>query len=245
MLLAQRLTSLEVIISGNDNSRSSKSVTFLPSHRRTTHPASPWIGSTRKAATCSPCLFSADSSASTSLNGILFPETGQIGPTRSRKGPKPRRDSGSVDMEMIPIVRPAQAHQHPSREKKGTIRRTVEVLLDGQDDSLVLGNSLDLVSPLSRHLHSGFDRFSSSVHRENHLETGELGEELREGTEGGGVECSGRESESRGLLDQSGDDVRVAMSLIHRAVDTNCTSVVVYHRAEQGAYEYAESMSMY
>ena len=59
----------------------------------------------------------------------------------------------------------------------------MKVLLDREDQSFVLRDSLDLVSPLARDLHCGLDSLSTSVHGQDHVEAEQLGGILSEARE--------------------------------------------------------------
>lgn len=94
----------------------------------------------------------------------------------------------------------------------------MEVLLYGEDQSLVLRNALDLVTPLARNLDCCLDCLRSSVHWEDHVKAKELGRVLSEAWEHIVVECPTAEGQSRCLLGQCLDELGVAVALVHGAV---------------------------
>jgi hypothetical protein len=104
----------------------------------------------------------------------------------------------------------------------------VEVLLDREDQSLVLGDALDFVSPLARNLHCGLNSLSTSVHGQDHVESKQLGGVLGEAWEHIVVEGTTAESQSRSLLSQSLDELRVAVALVDGAVCGKEVKVVVF-----------------
>jgi hypothetical protein len=94
----------------------------------------------------------------------------------------------------------------------------VEVLLCREDPGLVLGNALDLVSPLTRNLDSGLHSLSTGVHGQDHLETQHRSDLLSKAREDIVVECARAERQSRGLGNESLDEFGVAVALVHGAV---------------------------
>lgn len=103
----------------------------------------------------------------------------------------------------------------------------MEVLFDREDQSLVLRDTLDLVSPLACNLHCGLDRLSSSVHGQNHVESEQLGGVFSEAWEHIVVERTTAEGQSRSLLSQSLDKLRVAVALVDGAVRGKEVEVVL------------------
>lgn len=94
----------------------------------------------------------------------------------------------------------------------------MEVLRDREDQCLVLWYALDLVSPLARNLHSSLYCFRASVHGQDHVKTEQLGSVLSESWEDIVVKCSTAKSQSRRLLSQSLDKLRVTVALVHGGV---------------------------
>jgi hypothetical protein len=94
----------------------------------------------------------------------------------------------------------------------------VEVLLDGKYQRLVVRYSLYFVSPFSRNLDCCLHGFSTSVHRQDHIEAEHLGDEFREFREDVVVEGSAAQRQARSLFCQRLDQFRVAMALVHSAV---------------------------
>lgn len=91
----------------------------------------------------------------------------------------------------------------------------MEVFSNTDHYSLILGNPLDLVAPFPRKLDGGLNCFSACVHWQNHIETEELGDELRKAWEDIVVKCPRTECQSLRLIYQSLDKFRMAMSLIN------------------------------
>lgn len=94
----------------------------------------------------------------------------------------------------------------------------MEVLLHGENQCLVLWNTLYFVTPLSRNLHRRLHSLSSRVHGQDHVESEEFGGILGEAWEYIVVECAATEGQSRSLLGEGLDELGVAMALIHGAV---------------------------
>ena len=94
----------------------------------------------------------------------------------------------------------------------------MEILFYRKYQGLVLRNTLDLVSPLARNLHCGLNSLSTSVHGQDHVESEQLGGVLSEPREHIVVERTTAEGQSRSLLSQSLDELRVAVALVDGAV---------------------------
>lgn len=94
----------------------------------------------------------------------------------------------------------------------------MEVLLNGEDQSLVLWYSFDLVSPLARDLDCGLNSLGACVHRQNHVEPEQLSGVLGEAWEHVVVESTTAKRQSRSLLSQGLDKLRVAVALVDSAV---------------------------
>lgn len=73
---------------------------------------------------------------------------------------------------------------------------SVEVLLDRENESLVLRDPLDLVSPFARNLDSGLDSLCAGVHGQDHVETEERRCVLGEAWEHIVVECTTAQCQS-------------------------------------------------
>jgi len=95
----------------------------------------------------------------------------------------------------------------------------MKVLSNAEDPRLVLGHTLNSISPLPRCLHSRLYSLRARVHEEDHFEPSELSNEFGEGPKGRGVEGAGGECELGSLGYEGGDDGWVTMSLIYGAVD--------------------------
>lgn len=78
----------------------------------------------------------------------------------------------------------------------------------------MLWDALDLIAPLPRNLHRGFDRLRAGVHRQDHVVAEELGDILGEPRKDIVVECSRAEGQPLGLLRQGLDQLRMTMALI-------------------------------
>jgi hypothetical protein len=94
----------------------------------------------------------------------------------------------------------------------------VEVLRDRENQCLVLRDALDLVSPLTRNLHSSLHCLCAGVHWEDHVKSKQLGCVFGESWEDIVVERSAAESQARCLLGQCFDKLGVAMALVHGGV---------------------------
>lgn len=94
----------------------------------------------------------------------------------------------------------------------------MEVLLHREHQRLVLWNAFYFVTPLPRNLHRRLHSLSSRVHGKDHVEPEQLGGILCEAWKHIVVECAAAESQSRRLLSEGLDELRVAMALIHGAV---------------------------
>jgi hypothetical protein len=112
---------------------------------------------------------------------------------------------------------------------------SVEVLLNREDQSLVLRDSLDFVSPLARNLDCGLNSLSTSVHRQNHVEAKELCGILCEAWEHIVIECATAESQPRSLLCEGLDELGVAVALVDRAVRREEVKVVLLLRIPDAA----------
>ncbi len=107
-------------------------------------PASPWMGSTRKAA----------------VFGVMPARRAEASPKGMRlkpegKGPKPSRYCSSVEKLTMEVVRPWK-------------------LFADDDLGLVRGDALDLVAPLAGDLEGGLDGLGAGVHGHRHIEAGEI-----------------------------------------------------------------------
>ena len=138
-------------------------------------PASPWIGSTRKAAVFGVI---AASSAAASPNGTLAKP--------GVNGPKPSRYCG--------FAREADDGRGAAGEVAG-----------GDDDlGPSVGHALDLVGPLARRLDRGLDRLGAGVHRQRAVHAGESRTAARRnGAEPVGVEGAAGDGQRLRLLDRA------------------------------------------
>ena len=131
--------------------------------------------------------------------------------------------------------------RHGNRGKSAA----VEIFGHGQDNRLVLRNTLNLVTPLACNFEAGLDRLRTSVHRENHVVTEvlanrqnerahgkredstHLGDKLGEYGEHIVVERSRRQSEPLGLLDECTDNLGMAVSLVNSGVSAQEIEIFV------------------
>ena len=142
-------------------------------------PASPWIGSTRKAAVFGVI---AASSAAASPNGTLTKP--------GANGPKPSRYCG--------FAREADDRRRAAGEVAG-----------GDDDlGPPFGHALDLVGPLARGLDRRLDRLGAGVHRQRLGHAGRFADGAQEGPEPIGVEGAARHGQPLGLLGQGANERR-------------------------------------
>ena len=112
---------------------------------------------------------------------------------------------------------------------------SVEVLLDREDQSLVLRDSFNLVSPLARNLDCGLNSLSTSVHGQDHVKAKQLRGVLSEAWEHIVVERATAESQSRSLLCKSLDKLGVAVALVHSAVRREEVKIVLLLRIPHAA----------
>lgn len=99
----------------------------------------------------------------------------------------------------------------------------MEVILNAKNNSLTFGDSLLHICPLPGKLHGSLDGFGSGVHWEHHVVAEHLRDLLGEAPKDAVVEGPRREGEFLGLLNEGGDDLRVAMPLLH---DVNYRRIV-------------------
>lgn len=99
-----------------------------------------------------------------------------------------------------------------------TYGTSVEVVLSTENNGLVFGDTFDLVTPLPSNLDAGFDGLGTRVHGEDHVKAKVLGDKLCKTGKYIIVEGTGTEGDTRGLVDESGDQLRVAVTLIDGGV---------------------------
>lgn len=90
----------------------------------------------------------------------------------------------------------------------------MEVVLRTEDHRLVLGDALDLVTPLAGDLEAGLDRLRTGVHGEDHVEPKVLGDHFGELGEDIVIERARAKRQARGLVDERSDQLGVAMALV-------------------------------
>lgn len=114
----------------------------------------------------------------------------------------------------------------------------VEIVLNAQHNGFIVGDSLDLVTPLSGNLDTSLDGFSTGVHGQNHVIAKVLSDELCKFGEDIIVECSRAESQSARLLRQGLDELRMTMPLVDSRVGREEVEVVaafrIPHRHSRG-----------
>ena len=167
-------------------------------------PASPWIGSTRKAA----------------VFGVIA--------RLERVGVAERHadEAGRERAEAVAVLRFAR--------KADDGRRAPGEVAGGDDDlGASVGDALDLVAPLACRLDRGLDRLGAGVHRQRLGHAGGLADGAQERAETVGVEGAARHREARGLLGQSGDQRRVAVAEAHRRVRRHHVEVAAAVIVEQ------------
>mmetsp|Transcript_35430 Transcript_35430/g.76984 ORF Transcript_35430/g.76984 Transcript_35430/m.76984 type:complete len:365 (-) Transcript_35430:4-1098(-) len=91
----------------------------------------------------------------------------------------------------------------------------------------VRGHALHLVAPLPRQLHGGLAPFDARVHRKNLVVSEERGDVLFVLAELVVVKGAGGEAERLRLLHERGDDLRVAVALVHRRVGREAIQVLL------------------
>lgn len=94
----------------------------------------------------------------------------------------------------------------------------MEVVLHAQNNSLVLRNAFDFVAPFPGNLDTSFHSLSARVHGQDHVEAEELCDKFRKLGEYIVVESTGAQRESRSLVNQHLDQLRMAVALVHGRV---------------------------
>lgn len=102
----------------------------------------------------------------------------------------------------------------------------MEVVLRTQHNGLVLGNTLDLVSPLASDLDAGLDGFGAGVHGQHQVKAKEFSDEFGESGKNIIVESAGAQRQARGLLNQGFDQLGVTMALVHGRVGSQKIKIV-------------------
>ena len=103
----------------------------------------------------------------------------------------------------------------------------MEVLGNTKDPGLLLGNTLDFVSPLASDLDGSLNSLSASAHGQNHVVAKDAADLLGPLWEDIVVESSGAKCQSTSLLGQGLDELGVAVALIDSAVSGEEVIVVV------------------
>jgi len=121
-------------------------------------------------------------------------------------------------------------------------RPTVEVLLHGEYQRLAIRNALLLVAPFPRDLDRSLNRFRACVHRQHHFKPEHLRNSLCKAREDIVVERSRAQRESRGLIHQRLNQLRMAMSLVDGTVGGQEVEIVlalgIPYRASAGSAEH-------
>lgn len=89
----------------------------------------------------------------------------------------------------------------------------MEIPCHTEDDSLTLRDTLLLIGPLAGEFNRSFDSFGTSVHWQNHVVAKHGSNFLCVLPEDRVIECPRRQRELLSLLDEGGDNSRVAMTL--------------------------------
>ena len=103
----------------------------------------------------------------------------------------------------------------------------MKIVLGTKNHRLILWDSLNLISPLTRDLDACLDGFSTSVHGQDHVIAKELGDKLGESGENVIVEGAGAEGQSRCLVAEGSYELGVAMALVDGGVGRQKVEVVV------------------
>src|SRR4029077_8780631 len=91
----------------------------------------------------------------------------------------------------------------------------VEVVSADDDLGLPIGHALHFVSPFAHGLDRALHRLGTAIHGQYLVGTGELCDLLVEGGELVVVECAGSQSQLGRLFHHCGQNLRMAMSLVH------------------------------
>ena len=102
----------------------------------------------------------------------------------------------------------------------------MEVVLGAQHNGLVLGNTLDLVSPLASDLDAGLDGFGAGVHGQHQIKAKEFSDKFSESGEDIIVESPGAQRQARGLLNEGFNQLGVTMALVHSRVGREKIKIV-------------------
>ena len=98
------------------------------------------------------------------------------------------------------------------READDGRRAAVKIVIRDDDFGAILRDVLEAVAPASRRLDGGFDRLGAGVHRQRHVEAGDLDEALQERPEQLGVIGAAGDREPAGLLHHGLQDARMPVA---------------------------------
>ena len=102
----------------------------------------------------------------------------------------------------------------------------MEVVLRTQNNGLVLGNTLDLVSPLASDLDAGLDGFRAGVHGQHQIKAKVFSNKFGKPGENVIVESPGAQRQTRGLLNQRFNQLGMTMTLVHSRVGRQKIKIV-------------------
>lgn len=145
-------------------------------------------------------------------------------------------DGGELDKTyQVSDLIPLTSNHDNAMIINGTYRATMEIVLGTEHHRLVLGNTLDLVPPLARDLDTRLNRLGSRVHGQDHVESEELGDKLGKPWENIIIKGARTKGDTRGLIDESRQQLRVTVTLVDGGIGGQEVEVVtalgVPHRA--------------
>src|SRR3982074_703966 len=161
-------------------------------------PASPWIGSTRKATVCGVI---ASSSALASPNGMILKP--------GANGPKCSRVAGSVLKPTIPSVRPSQL--------------SAQTMISAPPPA----TALTPIAPFAHRLDRSLPRLGAAGHRQHLVGAGQLGDLFVERGELVVVEGAGGQRQPARLFHHRGQDLWMAVALVQRRIGGEAIQISV------------------
>lgn len=94
----------------------------------------------------------------------------------------------------------------------------MEVLGHTQDQCLILWYTLRFIAPFPRYLHGSLNRLCASVHWQDHVKSKEIGNEFGKAWEYIVIEGTRAQRQSRCLLCQGLDELRMTVSLVNSTI---------------------------